>query len=188
MGRGASGRKPFSSGGPRLIVAVDDDVSAQARAAIAQTIGGHGVEIEIVPAAELSDPNSEADFYFGAYKPATPNCERVLQYLEFPGRFVDFEQDQDTGAVYRNGMQVWPTAPIAVKCVSWRPHPELSALSLEDWALLFADGERIRITTIPDVLLHIRSFKTRAPGRGESIPSDWIARAEQQLKPTDRDV
>ena len=178
MGKGDSSRRiPLSLGGPELIVAIDDDAFDD----LAPRVGGALAEpgtapLRIVRASELTDPNTEADLYYGRYRPSTPGCEKILDYVS-AGHFDQFEQDHATGAVYRSGKLVWPSAPLAVANMNGGPVLEAGA----DAALYFASGLQIRITTIPDVFVVARQFTTRAAEVGESIMPTWIEQARAAL-------
>ena len=116
------------------------------------------LRLRIVRASELRDPNTEADLYYGHYTRATPDCGKVVEYVT-DGRVDRFGQDRRTGAVYRGGKLLWPSAPIAVANMSGG-----AALSAGvDAAPFFADGPQIRITTIPNIFAVIAQFPRALP-------------------------
>jgi len=179
MGKGSGQRRPFSLGGAEVIVAIDDDAFMEfepdARRLLAT--GSPGIPIRIVRASTLTDPASEADLYIGRYIPTTPDCQLVLEYIS-AGRIERFEQDARSGAVYRAGKLVWPSAPIETV----NPDGGVSLTPGADAALLFVEGRHSRITTIPDVLLVHRQFHVRRPSADDAgWPRDWIERARAAL-------
>jgi hypothetical protein len=169
-------RKPFSLGGPAVIIAIDDEMYDEVASSFGDLDFGAGAPRRFVRASELHDPHTEADLYLGRYIRTTPTCEKVLQFAN-GGRIDTFEQDQFTGAVYRTGKLVWPSAPLAI--ANMNGGTVLAPLA--DAALYFALGPRIRITTIPDIFVVVRPVTTRAPGPSESVLPDWIERARRDL-------
>lgn len=180
MGKGMRRRVPLSLGGPSLLIAIDDDVfDESARDMTAQLSAALDGDVSVVAvrASEFSDPANEADLYVGRYRPTTPDCQVALDFMS-AGTVVQFEQDERTGAVYRGKKLVWPSAPIAATRV---PNEDRESSRPSDWALYFADGRRIRITTIPDVLNVHRPFRTRALAEGEWLDPNWVKTARQAL-------
>lgn len=174
MGKGTGPKaRPYTLGGSAVLVAIDDDLFDAQAPTIREVFETNQMPFELVRASTLADPNTQADFYFGRYVPTAPDCERVLTCVS-DGRFLLFEQDKRSGAVYRGGRLVWPSAPLVVTTFDGG----------RDDALLFAQGRQCRITTIPDVILRYRAFTTRAPGPDEVITQDWIERAAALLAST----
>src|SRR6185503_12895077 len=76
MGRGTARRTPFTNGGPKIVVALDGDLTAAAAAEVQKTVdrlvadiraqSGRDVQVEFVAASSLENPNIEADFWFAA--------------------------------------------------------------------------------------------------------------------------
>jgi len=181
MGRGVRQRKPFTHGGPALIFAVDDEMIDALRPAIERIVSELGDEVpyEIVRASELADPNTEADFWLGAPPATRPGftvlCVTLSQQV--------FEQNDTTGAIYRDGKEVWPEAPVAMATPALGIVGELRLL--HDGALLFVggidDGDRARVTGIP-MISGLFAQPTLKPGWKKSDKS-WLAAAAQVLGP-----
>jgi hypothetical protein len=138
--------------------------------------GSNGAAVEVVKASALEDPDREADVWLGRYAPTTPTCEQVVTYVE-GDQFAVFEQDRATGAVYRGGKLVWPSAPIVVATMKGGTKLRPGG----DAALYFAQGPQTRITTIPDVLLVHRQFTVRPAAPGETVVGNWVGRARTML-------
>jgi hypothetical protein len=104
MGRGVHPRKPFTHGGPAVIFAVDDEVLESVRPEIECIVTELGDEVpyEIVRASELANPDTDADFWFGAPPPKRPGFTLlcVTNAQQVP------EQKDSTGAIYRDGREV----------------------------------------------------------------------------------
>lgn len=178
MGKGTGQRRPFTLGGAELVVALDDDEYERVARTGPRELGG--VPVVYVRASALTDPDRQSDFYFARYVPTTPTCEQIVTYGHL-GRPALFEQDRNGGAVYRAGAQVWPTAPVAL----WNARTGgFELVPGTDAALLFLDGERVRITTIPDTLMVRGQFSVRPLAESEDIPSDWTQRSAESLHPS----
>jgi hypothetical protein len=181
MGRGVRQRKPFAHGGPAVIFAVDDQVLESVRPEIERIVAelGHEVPYKIVRASELTDPNTEADFWFGAPPATRPGftvlCVTLSQQV--------FEQNDSTGVIYRDGKQLWPEAPVAIATPALGIVGELRLL--HDGALLFVagaqGGDQARITGIPTITGLFAKPKLK-PGWRKSDRS-WLAAAAQVLGP-----
>ena len=168
-------RRPFSEGGTEIVIALDDEAYEHA-GDIPATLDGRPVLV--VRARDLDDPDSEADLHYGAYRPTTPTCRQILTFAQ-NGAFALLEQDRAIGSVYRAGKLVWASSPVEV----WNPKTNNADLApMSDAALLFLDGGRVRLTTIPDVLVVYKRLTTRSPRRDEQIPRDWKARALLALR------
>ena len=177
MGKGSGRRRPFSLGGSELIVAIDDDAFLDLEPEVRRVLTRAPLPIQIVRASTLADPDAEADLHFGRYSPTTPECQLILEYIS-AGRIDRFEQDACTGAVYRAGALVWPSAPIETASLNGGSDLTPGA----DGVLLFAQGRQSRVTTIPDVMLVRRQFRTRAPASDEAgWPPDWIEQGRAAL-------
>ena len=177
MGRGTRPpRKPRALGGDKLIIAVDDMVFDDYTSSRRSREFGADDDVEVVRASSLADPNTQADFWFGKYEPTTPACQQIATFMHL-GRPCLFEQDRSTGAVYRDGALVWPNAPLAV--TNMAGGTELRPLT--DAALLFSQGEQVRITTVPDCLIVVRQLRQRPLAPSEALLPDWIDRARRML-------
>jgi hypothetical protein len=177
VGKGTNSRLPFTLGGPEFIVAIEDERFDELAARFSAAVRVLGdAPVVVVRASDVDDPNKDADLYIGAYVPTTRDCHKVLEYVS--GRsFGLFEQDRSSGAVYRSGRLVWPSAPVAVTNLRGGSQIEVGT----DAALLFMQGPQIRITTIPDVLLVVRPFMIRMLEPNEGLPADWIDLARNAL-------
>lgn len=180
MGKGARPRHIAKSmGGPVWIIAVDDDVFDAMAASVSEALARVG-PVQVVRASEFSDPATQADLYYGGYQPTTLDCQKILDYSAPSGQVWQFEQDAKTGAVYRRGTLVWPTAPLAVQ----RFDTALAPAGICDMALYFAKGRQNRVTSIPDVLVVHRPFTTRLPAVDEVVVPNWSEHARAMLSPT----
>ena len=94
-----------------------------------------------------------------------------------------FEQSDSTGAIYRDGKEVWPEAPVTMATPALGIVGELRLL--HDGALLFLagvqDGDRARVTGIPTITGLFAQPKLK-PGWRKSDKS-WLAAAAQVLGP-----
>lgn len=160
-------------------MAIDDDAFVELEPEFRRGLSAAGLPpLRIVHASTLADPSAEADLYVGRYVPTTPDCQLILEYVS-ASRIDRFEQDTRTGAVYRAGALVWPSAPIETANLNGGSRLTPGA----DGALLFVRGRRSRITTIPDVVLVRQQFRTRAPTAEDTDwPAEWIERARAALR------
>jgi hypothetical protein len=94
-----------------------------------------------------------------------------------------FEQNDSTGAICRDGQEVWPEAPVAIATPALGTVGELRLL--HNGALLFvaadADGTRTRVTAIP-LITGLFAQPRLEPGGSKSDKS-WLAVAVQILGP-----
>jgi hypothetical protein len=185
MGRGTARRTPFTHGGPKIIIALDGDLSAAVSAEVQEALErilsalraetGDDVEVEYVAASSLADPNTEADFWFGVAPTARPG----FTLLFVSGMQQVFEQSDSTGAIYRDDVEVWPEAPVSMAMPTEGVVGELQLL--RDGALLFyrpSDGH-MRITTIPTIT-GLYSLPKLQPGWDQHEQA-WIDTARQAL-------
>lgn len=177
--RRGSARRPLSLGGPEVVIAADAEVFDELSAAVGGTILD-GIPVVVVRASELGDPDRDSDLYFGRYQPSGPSCVQVLVFGN-AGKLTIVEQDLVTGAVYRGGSLVWPSAPLAVAAFRGRRGAETAPGA--DMAVYFCQGSHTRITTLPDVVFVARDFVLRDPdtATGEFIARDWMAIARKAL-------
>jgi hypothetical protein len=186
MGRGTAKRTPFTRGGPKFIVALDADLPASVSAEVQQAVDrivselraqtGRDLEIEFVAASSLEDPNIDADFWFG--RPPKPRPGYTLLFISALKHV--FEQDDSTGAIHRDGIEVWPEAPVSMAMPTEGTVGDLQML--RDGALLFyrSSDDHMRITTIPTItgLYHMPRLK---PGWNQREQA-WVETARRALR------
>ena len=165
-------RIPFTFGGPRVIVAIDDAAYERLRPAITELIAEIGLPLECVRASELARPHTESDLYFGAYVPSRPGCVRLFQ----TAALETFEQ-APSGAILRDGRQVWPEAPVA----TGRPRADIDGALVEgeEAALLFVTPPRVRVTATGPILALFQQPTLKA---GAGVP-DWLQLARSARPP-----
>ena len=171
---GGGGRPvPFTLGGPRVIVAIDDDAYERLLPAITALIAEIGLPLECVRASELAHPHTESDLYFGAYVPTQAGCVRLFQ----TAALETFEQ-APSGAILRDGRQVWPEAPVA----TGRPRADVEGVLVEgeEAALLFVTPPRVRVTAAGPILVLFQQPTLKASA---TIP-DWLQLA-RSARPAD---
>jgi len=176
MDKATGSRKPFTHGGTAVIFAIDDTLFDELRphALAAAQAAIPGIPVEIVRASTLKDPNTEADFWFGLPPARRPGFTLLCQTQA--GEI--FEQQLATGAIYRDGKEVWPEAPVAIGTPMLDVHGKFHFL--HDGLMLFqaADG-RVRVTGIP-LITGLYEHPTLRPPYFP-VDSRWFDRAAEVL-------
>ena len=173
--RSTPDRRPWTLGGWRLLVAVDDQDLASLVGSLRQCLDGTGMAYVIVPASTLANPHLDADLYVGAHVPSAPGRIRLFQTTS-----LETYEQAPNGAIFRNGHQVWPEAPAEIG----RPTSELLGplVQGEDAALLFVSGPRLRITVAgPILMLHAQPRTKHGP-----TCAGWLKAARQSIPPAAR--
>lgn len=165
--RGGAPRVPFTLGGPVVIVAIDDDDFERIPPEVNELHGAVGAPVEYVRASTLANPHLEADFYLRLYVPSHPGCVRLFQTTS-----LELYEQAPDGAIFRNGRQVWPEAPVATGRPSANVEGEL--VQGEDAALLFCTLPHVRITVTGPLLVLFR--QPRLKNDGDVMP-DWLEEA-----------
>jgi hypothetical protein len=178
MGRGTRSRQPLTHGGRAVIFAIEDAIFDELRPQVIEAAGAGfpGRAIEVRRASELKDPSTEADLWFGSPPPRRPGFALLCETLA--GQI--FEQQVGSGAIYRDGNEVWPEAPVAIDTPMLDVHGEFRLL--HDGAMLFqaADG-RLRITGI-SLITGLFSHPTLGPLHFP-VDSKWFDVAAGALGP-----
>jgi hypothetical protein len=176
MGKGMRSRTPLTRGGPAVIIAIDDEV-LEAAPEIERIVAALGTDVpyEVVRASELASPDTDADFWLGA----APERRAGFTLLCVTHAQQVFEQNDSTGAIYRDRAEVWPDAPIAMATPALAIVGELRLL--HDGALLFRTGDRVRVTGIPMITgLFAQPILKSDDGRSEAR---WLEAAARALGP-----
>jgi len=171
----AGPRVPFTLGGPRVIVAIDDDAYERFLPMVTELIAKIGLPSTFVRASELESPHTESDLYFGAYVPSRPGCVRLFQTTA-----LEIFEQAPSGAILRNGRQVWPEAPVA----TGRPRADVEGelVEGEEAALLFVTPPRARVTATGPIFVLFQQPKVKA---GAKVP-DWLTLARSAQPPDPR--
>jgi hypothetical protein len=173
----AGRRVPFTLGGPRVIVAIDDDAYERFLPVVSQVVADIGLPFTCVRASELDSPHTESDLYFGAYVPSRPGCVRLFQTTA-----LEIFEQAPSGAILRDGRQVWPEAPVA----TGRPRADVEGelVEGEDGALLFVTLPRLRVTATGPIFV---LFQQPTLKFGSKVKvADWLRLARVAQRPDPR--
>ena len=173
---GEAGRRvPFTLGGPRVIVAIDDDAYERFLPVVTELIAEIGLPLACVRASELANPHTESDLYFGAYVPSRPGCVRLFQTTA-----LEIFEQAPGGAILRDGRQVWPEAPVA----TGRPRADVEGelVEGEEAALLFVTPPRVRVTATGPIFVLFQQPTVKA---GAKV-ADWLTLARSARPPDPR--
>jgi hypothetical protein len=198
MGKGlTAARKPYTHGGDRIIVAVEDELFDQPETvekirSIVDRLAHGGPSAEVLPASAFADPDTEADFWLGAPPEPSEPGRKVLWMTE--AREV-YEQDERRIVYMKapNGewSEVWPLPPAAFGNPRTMRSGRGSLETFNEAAMFFMaptdDGRtfRVRIRAM-GVLFNL----LQEPATTDvSIPAefdDWLQRARAVLEPLPR--
>lgn len=179
MGRGTSTRVPFSAGGRDIVIAIDDDGFDQIASRLREVLADFPQPYVVVRASELSDPDSQSDFWLGRNTPTAPDRE-LLWITE---AFERYEQSAD-GLIFCDGELVWPSPPTAFGNPRTREEGKLRLF--HEAALYFSSPERGRARTrMIGRLLQFNQPPRITPG---SVAEGWLDAAHERMKPFGPDL
>jgi len=156
MGRGTGSRKPFTHGGRAVIFAIGDALFDELRphALAATQAAVPGIPVEIVRASTLTDPNTEADFWFGTPPARRPGFTLLCRTQEArssnsrsaPARSTATAKRCDRRRRSRSGRRCWTCTAATggrrkassgpARCVPINPRLDLIVLMKDDGVLV----------------------------------------------------